>query len=194
MLGFLWLSRCPATALLHCCSLPHLCSLSLSCCWVCPWLMCWVCPWLHNCKSHTGGLTVFMGTDRYQHETCLSLPTCFFLTGGYSSWFNAGNWMIHNCKDYRLSGVQHLPLITMCSSQCKQHHEQEQPVGSSIRSWWKQDSYCGTCIGSSQPAALERMPRVGCSSPFCWTLGRDLISLFSLSFCWTFFHQTNFIH
>jgi len=42
--------------------------------------------------------------------------------------------MMHMCKDYKLAGVQHLPLFNVCSCQCKQHYKQEQPVGSLIRS------------------------------------------------------------
>lgn len=135
------------------------------------------------------GLTVLMGSDHYQQKTCLSLPPTLVLTVG--SWFTAGDPMIHMCKDYKLASVQHLPLINACSNQCRQHHKQEQPVGSLIGSWWKQDRCCERCIGGRQPAALVRMPRVGCPSLPSWLLERDSVSLFSLSFCCTFFTKVN---
>lgn len=151
-----------------CCSLPHLCSSVTS-----PWAAaavfapCSCAAFLlaAHLPTQYWGMTGLLGRDHYQQETCLSLPIPFILTVDCSSWFTAWDPMIHMCKEYKLAAVQHLPLINMCSSQCKQHHKQEQPVGSLIRSWWKQGSYCGRRIGGRQPAALARMPRVGCSSP-----------------------------
>lgn len=122
------------------------------------------------------GLTVLMGSHHYQQEICASLDTCLVLTIGCSSWFTAGDPMIHMCKDYKLAGVQHLPPINACSSQCKQHHRQEQPVESLIRSWWNQTVAVSDVL---------RMPRVGCSSLPSWLLEGDSVSLFSLSFCCT---------